>query len=92
MSQSETNNQKPHILQNQTLKYNRAHKKFRVGAEGSNPIQLCNQNTNKNNKKLRITSTDKKMSSISYYRINVGILPKRRGGARVQYGKHVRKD
>lgn len=51
MSQSKAENKKPHILQNHTLKNNRAYEKYRIGGEGSNPIQICNQNINKNNKK-----------------------------------------
>ena len=81
MSQSKTTNQKPHILQNHTVKNNKADGKFRVGAEGSSPIQIFNQ-TNKNNKKLSITSTYKKMFSTSCYRINVGLVPERRMGSR----------
>ena len=91
MSQSKTNNQKPHILQNHTLKNNKADGKFRVGAEGSSPIQLCNQ-TNKNNKKLRITSTYKKMFSTSRYRINVGLCTRKKDGVKRQDGKGVSKD
>lgn len=50
MSQSKTNNQQPYILQNHTLKNNRAYGKYKVRAEGSKPIQFCNQNTDKSSK------------------------------------------
>ena len=89
MSQSKTNNQKPHILQNHTPKNYKADGKFRVGTEGSSPIQLCNQN-NKNNKKLRISSTYKKMFSTSCYKC--GTCTRKEDGVKRQDGKGIRKD
>lgn len=92
MSQSKTTNQKPCILQNHILNNNRAYGKHRVGAEGSNPIQVVTRTVMKTIRTLEITTTDKKMFSISYYRINMGLLPKSGVAARVQDGKHTRKD
>lgn len=59
MSQSKTENQKPHILQNHTLKNNRAYEKYIIGGEGSNPIQICTKILTKTIRTMKIISTNK---------------------------------